>query len=620
MSLYVVPNGATAERLGAVAAEFEYPGKSVAMKPGAMAWLWVDDDPARFAPALDPATGVEVIASGRLAWSAEAWARAESLPYEGGLASRLILERYLSGGAAAVVPYNGAAALVVCDPRNGSTHAWTDQFGYHPLFVYAGEDAQKCIFTTFPDVLLVDREVILTDDRVSEVEFVRAWRATPPNSYFTEVKHAGAATHTIVNPSRGDILREIYWEPFKDGFYRDIEVAAEALADAVRAAIHERTAIAERPLFFISGGADSRVLLFAAADRSKVVAVNLYERAAAETSVARELCAAAGCKFVALQRDNDFYPRNLMDSVRWSGAMWSVEDAHYPGFADRIADFNPDLVMTACTTDWLFKGYGLEKRWLSFFGRDLPFFRYTDERVDGFLPNVPTAAPTEYAAAVGARMEEWFSGVPKTAVTPLDRLRIEDRRVRPTAYTVSVSGQIMYRVFPYDTFLADSRVAECYSRIHPDWKLNREVWGKAATRICKGASRIVDSNYGWRLDASVTERAIVFALGWIGRRLRPPKADLTRDDDRPPSSGSWPELGWYVRHSPTVRRLWASMTPAETARLIQVTGSDPQARSLNDWAKDGLGMFSRLTLFAHWRENARRREPKGNPPPGETGK
>ena len=63
---------------------------------------------------------------------------------------------------------------------------------------------------------------------------------------------------------------------------------------------------------------------------------------------------------------------------------------------------------------------------------------------------------------------------------------MEDRRIRPACYTVSVSGQIMYRIYPYDTFFADSRVAECYSRIHPDWKLNREVWGRAAARHLRG--------------------------------------------------------------------------------------------------------------------------------------
>src|SRR5262249_16730866 len=160
----------------------------------------------------------------------------------------------------------------------------------------------------------------------------------------------------------------------------------------------------------------------------------------------------------------------------------------------------PDLVMTACTTDWVFKGYGLEKTYYRLMGRDLPFKRYLKTRVLGFLPNHPLPAPKDFAPVIEQRMQDWFKGCASELVTERDQLEVEDRRVRPACYMVSVSGQIMYRTYPYDTFLADSRLAECYSRIPPKWKLNGEVWGKAAAKICKKAGSIVDSNYGWPVD------------------------------------------------------------------------------------------------------------------------
>jgi hypothetical protein len=607
MSLYLVPAGVDEGRLISVALELAHPGKRSAMQAGVAGWLWVDDAPRRFGPALDDATGVRVVSSGRLAWSARDWARAERLPYSGGLANRLILERYLAGGTARVTPYNGAAVIAIHDPRDGKVHVWSDQFGYHPCFIYRGDDADQCVVTTFPDALLADPAVSLTYDLVSMAEFVRAWRATPPNTYFAEVKHPGAATHLTIDTRAGRVSHERYWVPFQEEFFPSIQAAAEELTAAVRAAMSERTAIAERPVFFVSGGADSRVLLFCAADRSRVAGINLYERAARETEVARKLCEAAGCSFFAFQRDNDFYPRTLPDTVRWSGAMWSAEDTHYPGFAARITELDPDLVMTACTTDWVFKGYGLEKDYRSMFGRCLPFMVYTDERVDGFLPNMPLPAPPRLAQAVEERMSAWFDGCPRRLSGPRERLTVEDRRIRPTTYTVSVSGSIMYRTFPYDTFLADSRVAACYSRAHPDWKLNRELWGKAAARLCAGAGRIVDSNYGWRVDASVSEKAAVFAAGWVGRRLRPPRKSVA-DDDRPPSSGSWPDFGWYALHSLTLKELWESATSEERDRMAAITTSDPWSKPLADWSKDGQGLFRLLTLLCHWRETSQRRQ------------
>ena len=71
--------------------------------------------------------------------------------------------------------------------------------------------------------------------------------------------------------------------------------------------------------------------------------------------------------------------------------------------------------MTACTTDWLFKGYGMEKEYVPFLGRSLPFLRYVDRRAEGFLPNVPLPAPPELAAQVNERMAAWFAGLLRQA-------------------------------------------------------------------------------------------------------------------------------------------------------------------------------------------------------------
>ncbi len=611
MSFYICPSGADRARLNAVANELAYRGKHAAIHDGKPGWAWVDDQPERYGPAVDPVSGVHAMCSGHLVWSADDWSRAARLPYTGGLANRLILERYLKSGARGVAPYNGAAAVVIHDPRVGQTHVWTDQFGYHPCFIYRPSEAEKCIVTTFPDLLLVDSTVEVSDDIVSMAEFIRAWRVTPPNTYLREVKHAGAATHITIDVAAARISVEDYWRPFDQGFYPSIGAAAEDLASAIRVSVFERTAIAERPVCFVSGGADSRVLLFSAADRKKVTAVNLYERAAAETDIARRLSELAGSRFISYQRDTDYYPRHLPETVRWSGAMWSAEDTHYPGFGDRIAELDPDLVMTACTTDWVFKGYGMEKRHMQLAGRSLPLLTYEDDRADGFLPNVPLPAPPALAAAIDERMTGWFAGTPKHLSTPRDRLVVEDRRIRPTSYCVSVSGSVMYRVFPYDTFLADSRMAAVYSRTHPDWKVNREVWGKAAALVCGEAGRIIDANWGWAVDASVAEKLWVFTTGWFGRRLRRPVTAAEQDDSRPPSSGSWPDYGWYARHSPTLRELWASVTREERDRMAVVCGNDPWDKPLVAWSTDGLYLFRVLTLLTHWRISAQRCKRRG---------
>jgi asparagine synthase (glutamine-hydrolysing) len=198
-------------------------------------------------------------------------------------------------------------------------------------------------------------------------------------------------------------------------------------------------------------------------------------------------------------------------------------------------------------------------------------------------------------------MDRWFAGTPKKLKSELDRALVEDKRIRPACYTVSVSGQMMYRVYPYDTFLSDSRVAHCYGRILPKWKLNGEVWGRVAAKICANAGHIVDSNFGWRVDAGKATKLLVFAQGWFGRRLKKPKAPEPTDESHPPSTASWPELGWYAKNSKTLQEFWCS-TPAEhRKRLQEVWGSDPWQIPLNEWSVRYYDLFRMLTLLAHWR-------------------
>ena len=82
--------------------------------------------------------------------------------------------------------------MVVHDPRSGEHHVFTDQFGYHPCFIYRGDSAARMHRHDVPRRLLADPAASVSFDLVSMAEFIRAWRATPPHTYFKEVKYAGA--------------------------------------------------------------------------------------------------------------------------------------------------------------------------------------------------------------------------------------------------------------------------------------------------------------------------------------------------------------------------------------------------------------------------------------------
>jgi asparagine synthase (glutamine-hydrolysing) len=587
------------QRLNAAAARLRFFDETVTRLHGS-GWncVWVSHDaPHLFGPAWDPETGVYVVSSGRVAWDEEEWQRSERLErFTGGLSNRLLLETYLARGVAGIERHNGSAAVMVFDPRVRTVHLFTDQFGYHPVFVYRPRSAAEVVIATVADAIASDGKVRAAPEVVAIAEFLSAWRITPPHTYYRDIEHAGAAVHWTWNVCDGSVTSRTYWRPFAHDPFPAIGDAGEELTRAVRVAIRRRTLPRLGPVAcYASGGMDSRLILFGAADPEQLTAVNLYDVPNQESAVARRLADAAGVEYLGIARDPDYYPRWLSDGARISGAMWSAEDNHFLGTRPIVMSRGARTVMTACTADWLFKGYGLETRYVRLFGKNLPLKVFTNERVNGFLPNWPRPVPPQFRQPVRDRLDTWFGDLPRVFRSDRERLVVEDRRVRPVCYTVSVSGPVMYRAFPYDSFLADRSVADCYGRTRAAWKLNSELWARVVQQICTGAKHIEDANFGWRIGRSTPARLTSFAAGWMRRRLGP--AGL--DPNGLATAGSWPNLGWYARHSPTMKSLWEA-TPTDVREIVTAAwGSDPWRTPLEGWQRSPNDLF-RIMTVAEW--------------------
>lgn len=556
---------------------------------------WVShDDPNLFGPAWDTASGVRVFTSGRISWSGADWSRAERLSqYQGGLSNSLILEQYLNNGISGVERHNGPALLLIWDPRVQELHLLTDHFGYHPAFIYCPENTEKCIISTFPDAIAHDAETIVTPDYVSMVEFLRAWRITPPHTYYQEIKYAGAASHRVWNLATGKSYHQCYWKPFEDEPFSTLAEATEHLTAAIRESIQIRTLPHLGPIVsYTSGGMDSRAVLFSSTDKDSLIGLNLFEKPNKESEIARQLCEAAGVHYEGFSRDDDYYPRWMSQGAAISGGMWSLEDNHFLGTREFVKSLSAKTVITACTSDWLFKGYGLEKRYQKLFGKNLPTQELTDNRVDGFLPNYPRSAPTEFEEVITQRMLAWFEGTPKTFTSDRDRLLVEDKRIRPACYAVSVSGQIMYRIFPYDTFLGDRKIADCYSRTRAEWKLDGTLWGLAIAAICKEGADIVDANFGWKVGSSYWKKLFMFSKGWALRRLTEQRSSMELATD-----GSWPNLSWYIGHSPTIKDIWENASTEHRSLISRLWGEDCWVKPLSDWSSHPNELFRILTLL-----------------------
>jgi hypothetical protein len=596
MGLYCILGPASKERVTAAAGRLRFFDEATEIiNEPAFSAAWVGhDDASHFGPAHDPATGVRVITSGRVAWEEEEWRRAEGLTqFHGGLCNRLLLEQYLAHGPKGVERHNGAAALVVWDPRDLIVHLFVDHFGYHPIFLYK----DGAVISTFPDAIAHDPECPTTPDELAMAELLSAWRVTPPHTFYQEIKHPGAATHTKWNLATGASSKREYWRPFEEAPFATLEEATEALAQATRESIRIRTLPRFAPhVCFISGGLDSRTILFSSGDRARTIGFNMFDQPNREAEISKTLCDAAGVRYVGFQRDDDYYPRWHEESSRISGAMLSTEDSHYLGVQDKIMALGARTVLTGCTTDWIFKGYGLEKRYERLLGRDLPFFKFTEQRTDAFLPNHPGPLSPEIEPLVKQRRAALFDAFPAILATERDRLLVESQRCRPICYAPSVSSQIMYRIFPYDTFLADRRMADCYSRIQASWKLNSEVWAGAVRRICRGGENVSDVNFGWKVGASKPAKLLSFAKSWIGRRV---KSGPKPQGPQLATSGSWPNLGWYALHSKTLAAIWNGVPPEHRSLIAKLLGKNPWDRPLADYLWEANFLLRVLTVAMH---------------------
>ena len=590
-------------RLTAAAERFRYDDEHeelVADDGFSFAWSGFNDL-GLFGPAHDPATGVRVVTAGRVSWDEPDWQRAERLgQYEGGLSNRLLLDAYLAGGAEALERHNGPALLVVWDPRSRQVHLFTDHFGYHPVFLYRPESPEHCVIATHADVLADDEVVQTTPDLVTMAEFLRFWRATPPHTYYQEIKYAGPAMHWQWDLGQDRVQQRAYWTPYQEDPYPDIETAAEELARALKHAVHIRTLPRLSPtVCYASGGMDSRTIFFAAADPEGMIGLNMYDVPNREARISKQICEAAGACYVGFERDLDYYPRWMAESARLSGAMWSTEDSHFLGTYDKVRELGARTVMTGCTADRVFKASPMESRYKRFLGRNLPLKELHPTRIDAFLPNAPQNSPApELRRAVDERFEARFADTPRTLHDDRDWLLVEDRRIRPNCYASSVSGPIMYRIFPYDTFLADRGLADCYSRMRAEWKLNARVWGLAVARVSGAHKDIAVANNGFHLDDPVAVKLLKFGKGWVQRRVS--KGDRVVRQG-PATDGSWPILGWYVMNTPTLRGMWEAATPEEREQMTALWGSDPWQHPMSHWTRRSNHLFRMLTLLNYWR-------------------
>lgn len=562
------------------------------------------DDPVLWAPARDPQSGAIVVLNGRIAPEEVHWQRAENLPYEGGLAARLVLDRWLKAGERAVPQLGGAVQVTLIDPASSTVHLWTDCMGLVPAFALF---ERGFVFGSHPDVVA---EVLARAGRApafdadTMAEFLRTGTSVHPFSYWRGVRQLDPATHYRIRVGDGSVhvISQRYWQPaWVDGPYLDDRrEIAERLAEAMVGAVRRRTLPRLGSVaVLLSAGADSRTALFAADDPGRVTCYTLFDDENAELDGARRLARIAGTDHVAVRRSPDYYIEHAAEAVRLSGGMWSIDSAHYGGLLPALRTAGHGTVLTGCYADYFFKGLGFNRRARTLFGRPLPLHTVADYEHRWYQPYFGLAAPAQ--SAVEARLIERFAGV---GTGPRAASRAEHLRLAPVSREADTSGRLqLRRSVPFDFFLSDSAVVDLYGAISPRQKASGIAFGQAVERVTGTAARTVkNNNYGTPVGAGEAGRVAHFLTASLRRKLGGQRSvhPFERDPASVATAGSWPYFPRVIALSPTLKDWWSGRDRAADELLFTLLGPERAARSLSDWANRESTLFVRYLTAALW--------------------
>ena len=299
-----------------------------------------------WAPARDHKSDTTVILIGRIALTDHEWRKAELLPYEGGVACKYILDGFLSRGEKCTSDINGTFGIVILREGDPKLTVITDRGGFCPLYV--SQESGEIAICSHTDVLAKWSLQSVEYDFVTMAEML-ARRPEHPHTYYVGIKQLDPGC-IYKREKLGGFERRQYWSA-------DVAINAKAsvddmsqqLTDALKSAVGKRTTpLLGRSGLLLSAGADSRSILYASTDPGEIISFTLFDEENEELRIAGEIAGRTGSRHVALQREFEHYTDSAEQSVRITGGMGRIYDAHYTGSLELLWESGAENLLSGC--------------------------------------------------------------------------------------------------------------------------------------------------------------------------------------------------------------------------------------------------------------------------------
>lgn len=567
---------------------------------GVSAILVRPDEAYFWAPAFCLERKVGLCIHGRIRLDPQQWAKAAELPLSGGLAARFLLDAWLSGGESALLSrYNGAGAVVIWEVDSRQLHLWTDRLGVVPIY-QPERTVTPWAIASHPDVLadwLSTQGVSPQLDMTSLAESLSTGAVSPPFSFYQEIRLLEPARHYVwkVTGNQVHSVQPVaYWQPAEIDQAMQDGAAVEGMAEAFKRACSRKPP--GKTVLLLSGGADSRGLLFAHQNPSEIQCLTFCDSENSEVARAKEVARLAGASHEIMFRDPEHYARGAEQTVRITGGMGSIKDAHFAGFQSTLESHQPSSLVTGCYADYLYKGLAFNRVAYHFLGRELPLEKQGPYHPDFYQPHRQLSA--DFSEAITARNRQRF-GVDAATLYQRSPERVADLRVRPlTREADSVGRLYLLGTQPWDPVMVDNDLLEFYGRLSPAMKINSRVFAPAVVSLLPEAGRSIPNNNPGQfpLGLPLWKQWLSGAAWLVNQALRrkffPEKSRLS-------TASSWPNFSYFIANSQIIPQFWSNWTDAQTDALYHILGYHPAQKKFSAWVSDP-DLFLRLLTLKLW--------------------
>lgn len=252
---------------------------------------------------------------------------------------------------------------VILDPTSEQLYLYTDRLSSRPLY-YLKTCNGGLLFTTHIHALTAHPSVSLRYDPQHLLEFFHTTRVFGTNTPVDGVNQCPPGSVLTFTYDGEYVDTRRYWWPVLDPVDKPYSWVVDEFRSVFREAVNDRIPADGEAGLLLSGGSDSRLLLAEA--EFPMIGFHMNERLLGnrEAEIARQVAEVGGAEFQFLQRDLDYYPTVLEESVPITNYNGVFRHSHALGFKDEIRS-SVDVLFSGHYADTYLKGHYTPRRFRS---------------------------------------------------------------------------------------------------------------------------------------------------------------------------------------------------------------------------------------------------------------